>query len=117
MKFLSRLVLQILLNALGLWLIIQIVPDVYYQGDVKNLIIISVVLGVLNFVLKPIIKLILKPLIVLTLGIFTIIINAFILWLATRSVAGLTIPMGWPLLWGTLIMSIINSIFTLITKK
>ncbi|HOM33184.1 MAG TPA: phage holin family protein [Candidatus Paceibacterota bacterium] len=117
MKFLSRLALQILLNALGLWLIIQIVPNVFYQGDVKNLILISIVLGVLNFVLKPIIKLILTPLIVLTLGIFSIIINAFILWLATQLITGLIIPIGWPLLWATLIMSIINSIFTLLTKK
>jgi uncharacterized membrane protein YvlD (DUF360 family) len=93
MKFLSRLALQILLNALGLWLIIQIVPNVFYQGDVINLILISVVLGILNFVLKPIIKLILTPLI-FTLRIFSIINKAF--FFGCNSIKySLTIPIGW----------------------
>ena len=117
MKFLSRLVLQVLLNALGIFLIIKMVPDVSFTGDLKILIITAFILGILNFLLKPIIKLILTPLIALTLGLFTLIINAFILWLVTQLVSGLIIPLGWPLIWSTLIMSIINLFFHLFTKK
>jgi Membrane protein of unknown function. len=117
MKFLSRLVLQVLLNALGIFLIIKMVPEVSFTGDLKILILTAFVLGILNFVLKPILKLILGPLIALTLGLFTLIINAFILWLATQLVNGLVIPIGWPLIWSTLIMSIINILFHLFAKK
>ncbi len=117
MKFLSRLALQVLLNIAGLWLIIEIVPDVSFVGDWKALVLTALVLGVLNFVLRPILKLILAPIIALTLGLFTLIINAFILWLATQWVEGLIVPIGWPLIWATLIMSVINIIFHLFAKK
>lgn len=117
MKFLSRLSLQILLNLLGLWLIIKIVPEVSYTADFKILFLTAIILGILNFVLRPILKLILAPIIALTLGLFTLVINAFLLWLATQLAEGLVIPIGWPLIWATLIMSIINIIFHLFAKK
>ena len=117
MKFLSRLVLQVVLNAVGLWFIIQVVPNVFYGGDLARLVATALVLGILNFLLKPIIKLVLSPLIALTLGLLTFVINAFILYLATQLVPSLVIPLGWPLIWATLIMSIINFLFNLLAKK
>jgi len=49
MKFLSRLVLQVVLNAVGLWFIIQVVPNVSYGGDLARLVATALVLGILNF--------------------------------------------------------------------
>lgn len=117
MKFLSRIIAQILVNALALWLVINLLPEVKFNGLWTDLLIIGVILGLLNFLLKPILKLFLGPLIVLTLGLFTLVINAFLLWLATQIFPVLIIPLGWPLIWATLIFSLINFIFHLAREK
>ena len=117
MKFLSRLIAQILINALAFWVIINAVPDIKFTGDWLRLLTIGAVLGLLNFAVKPILKLFLGPLIVLTFGLFTLVINAFILWLVTWFFADLIIPLGWPLLWSTLVLSAINFIFHFFLKK
>lgn len=117
MKFLSRIIAQILINALALWLVINLVPAISFQGSWLDLLIIGAIIGLLNFLVKPVLKLFLGPLIVLTLGLFTLVINAFLLWLATQIFPVLIIPLGWSLIWATLIFSLINLIFHLARKK
>ncbi|MDQ5859244.1 MAG: phage holin family protein [Acidobacteriota bacterium] len=79
MKFLLRL----LATAAALWIATQIVPGVEHTGPWTSLLLVAVVFGLLNAVVRPILKLLTCPLILLTLGLFTFVINALMLWLTS----------------------------------
>ena len=79
MKFFIRL----LINAAALWIATQIVPGVAHTGPWTSLLLVALVFGVLNAIVRPILKLLTCPLIVLTLGLFTFVINAVMLWLTS----------------------------------
>jgi len=66
------------------------------------------VLGILNAVLRPILILLTLPLNILTLGLFTFLINAFILKLASGFIPGFEIDGFWTAVFGSLIISVIN---------
>jgi putative membrane protein len=78
-----RLLLRILINAAALWVATVIVPGVRHTGPWTSLILVALVFGVLNAIVRPILKLLTCPLILLTLGLFTFVINAIMLWLTS----------------------------------
>jgi len=116
MKFLTKFIAQILINALALLAVSYLIPGVKIPSDWLRLLEIAFVLGILNFFVKPILKLFLGPLIVLTLGLFSIVLNALILAAVTQVFPDLIIPWGWPLIEATLVLSVINFIFHLLIK-
>ena len=81
-----RLVLRIVINAVALWITAQLLPGIELGGSVVGLLVVAVVFGLVNAFIKPIVKLLSLPLTVMTLGLFTLIINAAMLlltsWLA-----------------------------------
>jgi putative membrane protein len=79
MQFLLRL----LINAAALWVAIRIVPGVFHDGSGASLFVVALVFGVLNASVRPLLKLFTFPLLILTLGLFTFVINAFMLMLAS----------------------------------
>ena len=78
-----RLLLRILINAAALWVATQIVPGVTHRGPLTTLLLVALVFGLLNAFVRPILKLLTCPLILLTLGLFTFVINAIVLWLTS----------------------------------
>jgi putative membrane protein len=78
-----RFLIRLLINAAALWIATQIVPGVTHTGPWTSLLLVALVFGVLNAVVRPILKLLTCPLIVLTLGLFTFVINALMLWLTS----------------------------------
>jgi putative membrane protein len=78
-----RFFLRLLINAAALWIAMQIVPGVTHTGPWTSLLLVALVFGVLNAIVRPILKLLTCPLIILTLGLFTFVINAVMLWLTS----------------------------------
>ena len=78
-----RLLLRILINAAALWAATRIVPGVEHTGPWTSLLLVALVFGVLNAIVRPILKLLTCPLILLTLGLFTFVITAIMLWLTS----------------------------------
>jgi len=107
MKFL----VQILTNALAIILSAYLIPGFVFTGNILTLLAAGLILGLINFFLKPILKFISAPLIIITLGLFIIIINIFLLWLLDYLVAELTIVGFWSYFWGTIIISLVNIAF------
>ena len=110
-------VLAILANALALWVASAVVPGIEFGGEGGDLaltvVLVSLVFGVLNSVVKPLLKLISVPLIVLTLGLFLVVVNALMLsltsWLA--GVLGLDFTVQsfwWDAVLGALIVSAVG---------
>lgn len=67
--------------ALAVWLTSLLLPGITFQGGVTGILLVSLVFGLSNAIIKPIIMLLTRPLVILTLGLFTSVINALMLML------------------------------------
>jgi putative membrane protein len=79
MKLLARL----LINAGALWVAVRIVPGISYVGNPVLLLLVALVFGIVNTIIKPIVTLLSLPAVLLTLGLFLLVINACMLWLTS----------------------------------
>lgn len=77
-----------------------------------TLLLVALVFGVVNFLVKPLVKLLTLPLFVLTLGLFTLVVNALMLmltsWLAERMDLGFHVEGFWTAVLGGLIISVVS---------
>lgn len=112
-----RLIIHILSNIAGLYLAIRFVEGVQFSGNWKVLILTALVLSVINFILRPILKFIFGPIIFLTLGIFIIIINMALLWFGGWLVGVLFFKDIFALFWSTIIIGLFNFLSSLIAKS
>ena len=105
---------KIVSGTLGLWLAVNFVPGVDFTGSLKSLAIAGVLLGLVNFFVKPILKIVTLPLRMLTLGLFELVINMAMVWAIDIFYSELIITGLLPLFWTTLIvwgLSIILGLF------
>jgi putative membrane protein len=72
-------VLRLLVNAAALWVATRLVDGVAFNGDWTTLLVVALVFGVVNAIVKPITKVLTFPLIILTLGLFLLVINGLML--------------------------------------
>lgn len=77
-----RILVTILANALALFLVSKLLDGFVFEGGLIAPVIVAAILTVLNFILKPILKFLSFPLVFLTGGLFLIVLNAFMLYLA-----------------------------------
>ena len=112
------LILRWLVSAVAVGLTAWLMPGMTVHGGgfnwFLNLFIVSAVLGFLNAVIRPIVTLLTCPLVILTLGLFTLIINAMMLsltdWLLPNI---LTVGGFWTTLFAALIISIITGLLSI----
>jgi putative membrane protein len=76
-----HIVLRLLINAAALWAATRIVPGIAFTGDWRLLFVVALVFGVLNVSVRPVLWLMTLPLLLVTLGLFTFVLNAVMLWL------------------------------------
>src|ERR1700722_7033617 len=94
MKWLLR---SIGINLLALYFIPQFIPGFTIEGGFETLIIGAIVLSLMFLFLKPLLNIISFPVTMLTLGLFSIIVNALILYLLTILVPNITVqPFSYP---------------------
>jgi len=108
---LSRLLFQIIAGILGLWLAIKFVPGVEFRGPINTLLLAGLVLGLINFFIKPIINKITLPLRILTLGLFSLVINMIMVEIVDILFKELIIEGIVPLFWTSLIVWILSLFF------
>jgi len=115
----AYLILRVMINALSIVAAIRLVDGITFTGEWWKMIIIGAVFGIVNSLLKPIMMIFTFPLIVLTLGIFTLVVNALML-IITAGLSGplhlgLKIDGFWPAFWGALIVSIVSMLLSWLT--
>ncbi len=110
------LLLRWLINALAILAIAYFVPGVAVSGFYAALIA-ALVLGIINALLRPILILLTLPVNVLTLGIFTLFINAFLFWFASTIVKGFSVNDFKAAFIGALIMWIVSWITNWLFKS
>ncbi len=79
-----QIVWRLLINAAALWAATRLVSGISFDGDWRLLLVVALVFGVLNIAVRPILMLLTLPLFILTLGLFTFVLNAVMLWLTGR---------------------------------
>jgi putative membrane protein len=111
------LLLHWLLNAAALWVAAALIPGLDFAGGPGRLLLVAAVFGVVNSTLRPLLTILTCPLIVLTLGLFTLVINALMLlvtgWLSESWNLGFTVSGFWAALFGGLVVGLVSTILAL----
>ena len=76
-----RFILRLLITAAALWAATQFVSGISFDGDYRLLFAVALIFGVLNAIVRPILKLLTLPIVIITLGLFIFVLNAGMLWL------------------------------------
>jgi putative membrane protein len=108
------LLINILINGLAVFLTALFLPHVKVDGIVTA-IIVAIVLGIVNFVVKPILHLLTLPITILTLGLFSFVINALMILLVDYLVPGFHVDNFWAALLFSLVLSLVSSLLHSLT--
>ena len=106
------ILLRLLINAVALWVATQLVDGFSFTGDLPRLLGVAIVFGVLNVLVRPILTLLTFPFFILTLGLFTFVLNAVMLLIT--SAASEALGLGFhvdgfvPAFIGALVVSIVS---------
>ena len=111
----TGLLIRWVINALGLILIANIIEGVSLQGFSAALIAI-LVLGVANAVIRPILRILTLPLTIITLGLFTFVLNGFILYMVASVVNGFQIDGFLAAIIATILLSLVSAVANALVK-
>lgn len=114
---LARLALSWVLNIVVLAIVAYLLNGVTFNGSFGSLVIAAAVFGVLNTLLKPILKLLTFPFAILTLGLAWFGVAMFMLWLTDVIVPDFDIDGFWTLVWATIIVWVANVVLDLILDR
>lgn len=104
-------IIRLLINAAALFLVAYLVPGVAVSG-IGGAIVAAFVLGIVNAIIRPILIILSLPLEILTLGLFTFVINALLFWFVGHLGLGLTVTGWWPALLGSIILTIVSFVLS-----
>jgi len=116
----KKILSQIIAASLGIWLSALFIPGVEVGISNSNffgipltlqwqiVLLLGATLGLLNFFIKPIINAITLPLRIITLGLFSIVVNMAMLWILDYIFIEITIPWFWSLFWTTVVIWLSN---------
>jgi len=103
------------LNSLALWVATRLLGSLGAEVDPGNLLVTFLVAGlilsIVNVILKPIIVILSLPAILVTLGLFTLIVNGFMVYITTKIAPGLDMPFGAAIVAG-IVVSLVNYVLT-----
>ena len=114
----TRFILRWAINAAAIFLAIRFVPGITLQSGWVSVIWLALIFGLVNAFVRPLLNLLTCPLIILTLGLFTLLINTFLLWLTgqigTIFGIGLTMNGFWPAFLAGLVVTVVSVVLTMI---
>ncbi len=110
------LLIRLLCNAVALWVAATWVDGIRHTGPWTTFLLVALVFGVVNTLVRPVLKLLTFPLLILTLGLFTFVLNALMLWLTSVVSAGL--GLGFHVdgfgaaFWGALVVTVVSTLLS-----
>ena len=111
------IVWRLVINAAALWAATRLVPGISFDGDWRLLFVVALVFGVLNVSVRPILMLLTLPFLIVTLGLFTFVLNGLMLWLtsAISDALGLGFHVDgfWAAFLGALVVSVVSFLLSL----
>lgn len=110
-----KTIFKILLTAVAVLVLAYVLPGVAVASYVSA-VIVAVVLGLLRLIVKPILVVLTFPITIVTLGLFLLVINAFIIIMADYFIDGFSVKNFWWALIFSLLLSFLQSVFHSILK-
>lgn len=108
-------VVRWILNSFGLWVAVRLLGTGYEASDLENsawvFLLAGLIFSVINSILKPILIILSLPAILLTLGLFTIIVNGFMVYISLKLTPGIDMTFWNSVLTG-LVLSLVNYIIS-----
>jgi putative membrane protein len=115
-----KLILRWAINAVALWVAITYIPGIHAQGGWMSLLGLALIFGFVNALFRPLLKFLTCPLIILTLGLFILLINTLLFWLSgligQYLGVGFTVDGFWPAFFGSLVVSVVSMVLTMLVK-
>ncbi|GLY89311.1 phage holin family protein [Actinoallomurus iriomotensis] len=117
-----KILIRVVTTAIALWVATLIVSGIDLTTastpkKVGTLIAVAVVFGLINAFLKPIVKTLGCVFYILTLGLFALVVNGLLLWLASWSAGKLNLPFHvsgfWPAFWGAIVVGVVSWLLNL----
>jgi putative membrane protein len=112
-----RFLLRLLVTAASLWAAVHFVDGITYSGPYWGLLVVAIIFGLVNAVIRPILSALTCPLMLLTLGLFIFVLNAIMLWLTSifSRMAGFDFHVDGAIaaLLGALIVSITSAVLSI----
>ncbi len=115
------LLLRLIINALALFAATQVgITGLRFDGDWKTIVVVALIFGLVNALVRPLLAILTCPLIVLTLGLFTLVINALMLALtgliAEQLHLGFVVDGFWAALLGSLVITLVSILLTALIR-
>ena len=118
----TKFILRLAINAIALYLAVLLLPGIDLGSDLVSILWLALIFGLINALFRPLLQFLTCPLIILTLGLFTLVINTFLFWLT--SVIGQSFgleliindPVWWNAFLGGLIVTLVSVAMTMILK-
>jgi putative membrane protein len=118
-----NLLIRWIIASFSLFVAAWLVPGIRVEGNAWGVYaVMAVILGLINAIIRPILKLLSLPIIILTLGLFLLVINGITLWIASALAikvfhVGFYVDGFWSALLGALIVSIVSMILSAFFRK
>lgn len=109
------LVIRWVVNAAALYVTAEVIEGVEAVGA-EAILVAAALLGIVNAFVRPILILLTLPLNILTLGLFTFVINGLLLWLVSQAVAGFTVIGFLPAFMGALVLSVVSALINWLVR-
>jgi putative membrane protein len=110
---LRKFALRWLVNFLGLWAAAEVMTgSIQYNEKLRVLVIAALIFSLVNAFIRPLVIILSLPAIVLTLGLFTLVINAFMLYLVTKLYPSFHLRSFWTAVVATIIIWVVNYLLT-----
>jgi putative membrane protein len=111
------LLLHWVLNAVALWVAAALIPGLDFTGGPGRLLLVAAVFGIVNSTLRPILTILTCPLIVLTIGLFSLVLNGLMLlvtgWVSESWNLGFTVSGFWAAFFGGLVVGVVSMILSM----
>lgn len=102
------MILRFLGTAAAVYLTVYLVPGITISGGWTTTLLVALVWSVITMVIRPILSLLTLPITIITLGLFSFILNAVLFWAMTLIVPGFEVAGFVPALIGAVVLSVIN---------
>lgn len=117
----TKFFLRWIINCLAIYAAVNIVPGINWTNDWISIIVLGLVLVFVNAIVRPLAKFVGCLPIILTLGLFTLVINAFLFWLTgiigqSFGGMGFTVDGFWPAFLGGLVVSVVSVVMGMILR-
>jgi putative membrane protein len=114
----ARLLLRWFVCSLGLWIAAGLLSgSITYDDRISVIIIAGLVLALVNVIIKPILIIFALPALLLTLGLFMVIINGLMVYLASKFYAPLEITNFWAAVFAGIVIGLVNYLVTTILES